>query len=31
MPLQDMFWGGYFGHLTEKFGVKWTFNCDEKK
>lgn len=31
MPLQDMFWGGYFGHLTDKFGVKWMFNCDEKK
>jgi PhnB protein len=31
MPLQDMFWGGYFGHLTDAFGVKWMFNCAEKK
>ena len=26
MPLQEMFWGGYFGSLTDKFGVKWMFN-----
>lgn len=31
MPLQDMFWGGYFGQVTDKFGVKWMFNCEEKK
>lgn len=31
MPLQDMFWGAYFGYLTDKFGVKWMFNCAEKK
>ena len=31
MPLQDMYWGDYFGHLTDKFGVKWMFNCGEKK
>lgn len=31
LPLQDMFWGAYFGHLTDKFGVKWMFNCGEKK
>jgi PhnB protein len=31
MPLQDMFWGAYFGHLTDRFGVKWMFNCAEKK
>lgn len=27
MPLADMFWGGYFGSLTDKFGTKWMFNC----
>lgn len=27
MPLQDMFWGAYFGSCTDKFGVQWTFNC----
>jgi PhnB protein len=23
MPLQDTFWGAYFGSLTDKFGVNW--------
>ena len=27
MPLQPMFWGSYFGSLTDRFGVKWMFNC----
>ncbi len=31
MPLQDMFWGDYFGSLTDKFGVQWMFNCISKK
>lgn len=31
MPLQDMFWGAYWGCLTDRFGVKWMFNCAEKK
>ena len=26
MPLTDMFWGGYFGSVTDKFGVQWMFN-----
>lgn len=26
MPLQDMFWGGYFGTLVDRFGVQWMFN-----
>ena len=30
-PLQDMFWGDYFGSCTDKFGVQWMFNCQEKK
>ncbi len=30
MPLQVMFWGDYFGSITDKFGVKWMFNCTEK-
>ncbi|HEY0055703.1 MAG TPA: VOC family protein [Pedobacter sp.] len=29
MELQDMFWGGYFGSCTDKFGVQWMFNCVE--
>ena len=31
MQLQEMFWGDYFGSLTDKFGVQWMFNCSEKK
>lgn len=30
MDLQDMFWGAYFGNLTDKFGVQWMFNCAQK-
>ena len=30
MPLADMFWGAYFGSLTDRFGVQWMFNCDSK-
>jgi PhnB protein len=26
MPLADMFWGAYFGSLTDQFGVRWMFN-----
>jgi PhnB protein len=25
---QEMFWGGYFGDLQDKFGINWTFNSD---
>ena len=27
MPIQDMFWGAYFGSLTDRFGVQWMINC----
>jgi PhnB protein len=30
MELQEMFWGDYFGSLTDKFGIHWMFNCSEK-
>lgn len=30
MPLQEMFWGAYWGTLTDKFGVRWMFNCMAK-
>jgi PhnB protein len=30
MALQDMFWGAYFGSLTDQFGVQWMFNCTGK-
>ena len=31
MPLEDMFFGAYFGELTDKFGINWMFTCTEKK
>lgn len=31
MAMQEMFWGDYFGSLTDKFGVQWMLNCEEKK
>jgi PhnB protein len=30
MALADMFWGAYFGSLTDQFGVRWMFNCAAK-
>jgi PhnB protein len=30
MALQEMFWGDYFGTLTDRFGIKWMFNCASK-
>ena len=30
-PLQDMFWGDYYGSCTDKFGVQWMFICSEKQ
>jgi PhnB protein len=30
MPLQDMFWGAYFGNLTDRFGIRWMVNCAAK-
>lgn len=29
MPLQDTFWGAYFGMLTDKFGIHWLLNYDK--
>lgn len=31
MPLQEMFWGAYYGSCTDKFGVQWMFNCVEEQ
>lgn len=31
MPLQDMFWGAYFGMLKDRFGIKWMVNFDYNK
>lgn len=27
IPMQDMFWGDYYGSFTDKFGVRWMVNC----
>jgi len=29
-PLQEMFWGAYWGFLTDRFGIRWMFNCTAK-
>lgn len=26
MPMQDMFWGDYYGAFTDRFGVHWMIN-----
>ena len=28
MPLEDMFWGAYFGSCTDRFGINWQLNCE---
>jgi len=30
MPMSEMFWGGYFGCFTDKFGIRWLVNSDIK-
>lgn len=30
MPLEEMFWGDYFGSLADRFGIHWMFNCGAK-
>lgn len=31
MPLAEAFWGGYFGGLLARLGVRWMFNCASKQ
>ncbi|HMO63433.1 MAG TPA: SRPBCC domain-containing protein [Ferruginibacter sp.] len=31
MPLQDMFWGAYFGSFRDKFGINWMVNYQENR
>lgn len=31
MPLQDVFWGDYYGSLTDKFGIKWMVNFSNQQ
>lgn len=28
MPMQETFWGSYFGMCTDRFGVQWMINMD---
>jgi PhnB protein len=30
MPLQDMFWGAYWGVCLDRFGIRWMFNYTKK-
>lgn len=31
MPLNDTFWGAYFGMFTDKFGISWMVNYDKNE
>lgn len=33
MPIDNMFWGDYFGMLTDKFGIQWmvSFNAQQQQ
>lgn len=31
MPLENTFWGAYFGMFTDKYGINWMVNFDEPK
>jgi PhnB protein len=30
MPMNNTFWGAYFGMFTDKFGINWMVNFDEQ-
>ena len=29
LPMQQQFWGAYFGMLTDKFGINWMVSYDQ--
>lgn len=31
MPMDDMFWGDYYGMLTDKFGVQWMISYNAQQ
>jgi PhnB protein len=31
MPMEDMFWGDYYGSCADKYGVHWMVNYSSKK
>jgi PhnB protein len=30
MPLDDMFWGAYYGSFKDKYGIHWSINCNQQ-
>lgn len=30
MPMQDMFWGAYYGSFRDKFNINWMISCQNK-
>jgi hypothetical protein len=30
MPLQEMFWGGYFASFVDRFRIRWMLSCASK-
>ena len=30
MPMNETFWGAYFGMFTDKFGINWMVNYEER-
>jgi PhnB protein len=30
MPLEDTFWGAYFGMFKDQFGIQWMINVEER-
>jgi len=31
MPMEDTFWGSYFGMLTDKFDIQWMVSCEQNE
>lgn len=31
MPMEDQFWGDYYGACKDKYGIGWMINCTTKK
>ncbi|WP_316846543.1 VOC family protein [Pedobacter psychrodurus] len=31
MPMEDMFWGDYFGSFKDRFGIQWMVNFGSYK
>lgn len=31
MPMEDMFWGDYFGSLQDRYGINWILSYENKK